>query len=470
VAIRRETASAVAVVALTLFAAVCPAGTGARGDTVTVTASARTPTLIGIPLQPSKTSPRDAFSSLGSPSDTTWRLGRWSPADSAYHDVASGSLTSIGPGAGYWLVTQQTASIPIGGKAVPLDTFRITLELGPGSRPAWNQLANPFPFPVSVAQLRVQRGSLSVPLGDTANTVTEHAVHTWDAGSGAYVIATVLSPGGGFWIKRIGSGGVKLAVPPTSTTEPQLRDVLKPEGASWAVAVTATQGDRAAQTVVLGVGSTAGDGWSALCASRAPAPPGRFLSLVVPRPNWGENAGDYVRDVRPLGATAEWDLLLSGAEAPGEVRLDVSGLDLPQGSRVVLADPAWGSRREVPAGGSITLAATPDPRALRVRVLAPGETSAEPSGDGLVRILPSPFSRRVAIALSLARGGDVAVDVFDAMGRRVRRLERKASSPGEHVLVWDGADGQGRAQPAGIYLAHWRAGTREGTTRLIKVE
>src|SRR6185503_6220896 len=99
--------------------------------------------------------------------------------DSGYHDAAAGTLGPIAPGAGYWLITQAAHTVPLEGQDVARDTFRIVLDGGPGDRPGWNQLANPFRFAVSVAQLRVTRNTESYALADMSNALTERSVRTW---------------------------------------------------------------------------------------------------------------------------------------------------------------------------------------------------------------------------------------------------------------------------------------------------
>jgi hypothetical protein len=441
-------------------------------DTVTISTLARTIALVGVPITLTNPSPTAAFASLGAPNDTSWRLGRWSASDSAYRDVAAGTLGPIGPGAGYWLVTQRARTVRLAGQEVARDTFRITLDSGPGLpgvRPGWNQLANPFRFPVPVAKLRVTRDTVSYALTDTGNVLTERSVRVWNASTGAYASASVLPPGAGFWLKRIGTGTIRLLVPPVADSGSLVATPLKPSGSSWAVAIVAHQGDRAAEPLVLGIAPDAGPGWSSLCASRPPPPPGRYLSLHVPRAAWGESSGDYVQDILSSEVTPSWDVVLSGAEA-GEVRLAATALDLPSGARLVLSDPREGWVLELAPGGSVTLAATREARALRLEVLPPGGRVPAAPPDGRARVAPSPFSRTAGITLSLSRLGDLAVEVFDAQGRRLRRIERPSVEPGEHVIVWDGRDTQGRSMPPGIYLAHWRAGSTEGTTRMVKVE
>jgi hypothetical protein len=255
---------------------------------------------------------------------------------------------------------------------------------------------------------------------------------------------------------------IKIApVPAPEPAGPEL--AAKPAGASWAVAITARQGGRAAETMYLGAAEEAT--CVALRSARAPAPPdGGLLSLSVPRA--GE---DFVRDFQPPAETMTWEFRTEGGEAPGEQVLDLQGFDLPAGLRLYLRDPDAGTAREVQPGEPVTLAARPRTLEL-VATTAAGGLPTAAGRTGLLFAYPNPFGAHTGLVFTLAHQSDIRVDVFDVSGRRMRTLERPGAIAGEHVLVWDGHDAHGHAAAAGVYLARYRVGGREGTTRLVKLE
>jgi hypothetical protein len=70
---------------------------------------------------------------------------------------------------------------------------------------------------------------------------------------------------------------------------------------------------------------------------------------------------------------------------------------------------------------------------------------------------PQPNPLRAAVGATaelradLPEPGRVEVDVFDAAGRRVRRLADRTCAAGSHWLTWDARDDRGREVPAGSY-------------------
>jgi hypothetical protein len=84
----------------------------------------------------------------------------------------------------------------------------------------------------------------------------------------------------------------------------------------------------------------------------------------------------------------------------------------------------------------------PDPRVL----------ASAPSFAAVVS--PNPARGPATIRLAVRSAGRFQVDLFDVVGRRIRRLLDDPLGPGEHAVLWDGCDAGGRATPPGVYF--WR--------------
>ncbi len=88
---------------------------------------------------------------------------------------------------------------------------------------------------------------------------------------------------------------------------------------------------------------------------------------------------------------------------------------------------------------------------------------------GAVAVYPNPFNPRVNLVLTLNQRGHATVVVFDVAGRLQRELHVGELSTGEHVLVWDGKDRQGRSAPSGTYFYRVVAGVDTATGKLLLV-
>ncbi len=152
--------------------------------------------------------------------------------------------------------------------------------------------------------------------------------------------------------------------------------------------------------------------------------------------------------------------------APGSIL--AGGVALPRLSALPDSTPGWywdaatgvvTVRHETsPVQFSNVASAVPgdDPRAtrlaLRLRALNPG-------GSG-----------RAAIAVDLARDGELSLAVYDLRGQLVRQLtDGQWFNAGSHRVDWDGRDRNGRQTASGVYLVRGRSGDAVARTRLVRV-
>jgi len=74
-----------------------------------------------------------------------------------------------------------------------------------------------------------------------------------------------------------------------------------------------------------------------------------------------------------------------------------------------------------------------------------------PLRSRLMPAVPNPFNPRTTLRFTLARRGPVRLEIFDARGRRVRRLLDRELVAGPHSLGFDGHDDSGRLLASGVY-------------------
>jgi hypothetical protein len=83
--------------------------------------------------------------------------------------------------------------------------------------------------------------------------------------------------------------------------------------------------------------------------------------------------------------------------------------------------------------------------------------------------VPNPVAGATAgttVAFTLARAGDVRLDVYDVRGRRVAPVAAGAREAGTHRASWDGNDEAGRRAAPGLYFI---AGSLGGVARSTRV-
>lgn len=80
---------------------------------------------------------------------------------------------------------------------------------------------------------------------------------------------------------------------------------------------------------------------------------------------------------------------------------------------------------------------------------------------------PNPFHGRTVIRYALARDAEVALGIYDAMGRLVTPLSAGPRGAGTHSAVWNGRDACGRRAAAGVYFVRLLASGQELRDRIV---
>lgn len=88
----------------------------------------------------------------------------------------------------------------------------------------------------------------------------------------------------------------------------------------------------------------------------------------------------------------------------------------------------------------------------------------------LLAAVPNPFNPSTLISFELSAAGQVRLDIYDVMGRKVKSLIDEALGSGNHQVRWDGLDDSGRAVSAGVYLYHFEMGDQRATRRVVLVK
>ncbi|HPI24881.1 MAG TPA: choice-of-anchor J domain-containing protein [Candidatus Cloacimonadota bacterium] len=89
---------------------------------------------------------------------------------------------------------------------------------------------------------------------------------------------------------------------------------------------------------------------------------------------------------------------------------------------------------------------------------------------GLLGNYPNPFNPLTTIRYYLKEGGPVNIEIINLKGQMVRRLESGAKSSGEHSVVWDGKDDNGKDQGSGVFFYKLKCGSYSGSKKMIMLK
>jgi hypothetical protein len=118
-----------------------------------------------------------------------------------------------------------------------------------------------------------------------------------------------------------------------------------------------------------------------------------------------------------------------------------------------------------PGAGAASVDTT-DPEPLQGEML---DDSAGPLSMG--DLSPNPFTTttRLAFAVSTSTATDVAIDVYDLNGRKVRELVHGPFAPGQYETSWDGRATDGTPVKSGVYFVLGRVGGQQVQSRVTFV-
>lgn len=83
---------------------------------------------------------------------------------------------------------------------------------------------------------------------------------------------------------------------------------------------------------------------------------------------------------------------------------------------------------------------------------------------------PNPFNPTTTIRYDLGRDSHVSLLVHDLLGRQVRTLANKNLKAGQHSVVWDSRDDNGRQVSAGVYFVTLQTDEFKSTRKILLVK
>jgi hypothetical protein len=181
--------------------------------------------------------------------------------------------------------------------------------------------------------------------------------------------------------------------------------------------------------------------------------------IFFDRPEWDSLYPRFATDIRPeTGDLEEWRFEILSTERE-RLALVFSGLaGVPPDLSLVLIDETGAVsvdlRKDtaynfIHAGGSMKFSVVAGKEeAVKARL-----ESLRPGGFVLGDNYPNPFNPSTDISIGIPFESDIALGVFDLLGREVKVLYRGKITPGRHTFSWDGRDRSGNSLPSGTYFS-----------------
>ena len=107
---------------------------------------------------------------------------------------------------------------------------------------------------------------------------------------------------------------------------------------------------------------------------------------------------------------------------------------------------------------------------IQARLNGAQPLAAQPLRFALHENVPNPFNAETLIRFDLPDAALASLDVFNALGQKVRTLVQGRLDAGSHQLRWDSRDESGSTLASGVYFYRLVAGKRVQTQRMMLVK
>ncbi|MEW6411715.1 MAG: T9SS type A sorting domain-containing protein [Candidatus Zixiibacteriota bacterium] len=420
--------------------------------------------IVGVPVSVSGGNTiADVFvDDLGAFNTEVWRLARWNATTGSYQEYAS--APAVVPGRGYWVITRDLTDFGVAGVSmVPNATYGGNRYLSIPLQAGWNQIANPFAFPVSLLEAVVNdNGTMTSDFTgriedvgyyyNGSNYFTQTTFDPWD---GVFLFAE--KAGVELWLRYHEQGTAGKAV---------VDDLLVEKAApSWQMELTMTSGDLGDVANYVGVCADANMGADVNDYREPPmAPEGVMLAYKLPDGSEGLRRTDY----RPEFANgATWDVVFS--EGSDRVVTARGVESIPQGMEAWLILTNAGTFR---LGEGTEVRLPNDVFSAQLVIgndgYAAGEvSSALPNQFGLSQNFPNPFNPTTSIRFALPQACHVELVVYNMLGQKVRTLVDQRMDAGHQLVEWDGRDGGGQQVASGVYFYRLNAADFSQTKKMM---
>jgi len=386
-----------------------------------------------------------------------WRLFRWKT--DRYIELPEFSTPTV-PGDAYWLVTAGDASFDLKNiTTTPTTMFPVAIDTG------WTQIGDPFGFPV--AWPSVISGSNQAIIGPYGYDGTQ------------YSIDQVMVPYSGYFVYNPNPFPEVLIFQPIDAS-------LFILGKSTVAVASLAPGEFVLHLAAEVPGTDNRDTHNALGLKRGSTAGTDALDAPKPPPigsgvrlNVLEGGTSYLENYKPWnGEGQSWvfAVVTSGLRGKVSVTLTADGT-LPAGSELHVLDLE--NENAVPLPNStfeVELPASDAPHRFKVIIGTASYVEKERQGISLVPLtysldqnFPNPFNPETMIRYTLAGKSDVTLEIYNALGQRMRTLVNGTEGTGLHEVVWNGTNESGGQTASGVYFCRLRAGSFMAVRKLLLV-
>ena len=346
------------------------------------------------------------------------------------------------PGQAFWLITEEGRDFTAANGISTNTGEPFVLELAPG----WNQIGNPFSFPVDWS--------------GESDSLLEPPIF-FDGTDFISGIST-LQPWEGYWVFNRGDGIYQKLIEPRETDQAVEKQGAPESEQNYRLNISAFTSQSRDQMNAIGLINTASDEIDRLDYRDPPAAwNGIRLSIRQGEESFAGNFKSWTE------VGKDWDLLLTNRSGGETITLKLaeSG-EMPAHFQTYVFDLEKQYLIPVSEGSfQIHLDEYETERNLRIVLGTKGYAESVSDGISMVPLdyrlsqnYPNPFNPQTTIAFELRELGEVKLEIYNILGQRVKTLINGKRDAGRYTLKWNGLNDAGNRVASGVYLYRLQAG------------
>jgi len=399
-----------------------------------------------------------------------WRLLRWQTWEDStgyFEYISQDSLhtyeidSSFTPGNAFWLITRNGEKFRVtnGLSIKSSEPFYYTLQ------PGWNQVANPFAFPVAVEMIS-NRDSLESPVYYDG---TEYKYEQ-----------TILYPWEGYFVFNTSTEPVTISIPPIEASSrglPKTKnrfETVSEDGYLLQLSAKMPDTKLVDTQNYVGFSPRALDIKDKFDLSEAP-PIGDYLQVSII-----EGEDRFASNFKSISEPGQqWDLEIGISEfikKPIEFTLIESG-KLPDNFKLFVLDKDYFSSIPI-ENNKFMLEINKEFPTRKLKLIIGTKEFAQQHNEDiplqpieyqLKQNFPNPFNAETTIQYQLGKRTPVVLSIYDILGRKVRTVINERQTTGYHSIRWDGLNKSKTQVASGLYFYRIEAGDFLDTKKLLLV-
>jgi hypothetical protein len=402
--------------------------------------------MISVPLSLSIPSLGSVFeNNYGTYNKNIWRLFRWNDSDSGYSEYPN-IISNLQPGNAFWLINSEGKSFVLRNAFSVQDDNGCTITLLPG----WNQIGNPFAFPVAWDSIQ--------------NSDMVQGPIAWNTSTEDYELdQEILQPWTGYWINNPLSEEINLVVPQVeSSVLPKKNSSANISQNEFIVQIKASISPNIHDTQnFVGMLNKIQEGSSGLEILKPPSVKDNLRICIT---NEGKEYAQYIVPVSSEGAY--WDLRIISNLTNENIKLEFEKKSsLPKDFNIWFFDK--NRMLSIPVVENKVALHLPKNGMGLFRLITGKEEFTRQNSEQIPLVpieytlfqnYPNPFNLTTNIVYNLREKSQVTIEVYDILGRLIKILvNNEIQNPGTHNLMWDGTNSNHNYTSSGIYIYRLRA-------------